>query len=222
MFPVTVGSVYTLGGFVQDISDRKLVEQRLHQTNLQLEVLVNERTAELNETIGELQKFARQTARQLQEPLVTLQAAALGLERELQDMNNPRVEERIDKILELANFMVSNLQSLKEHKPALGTGSDSQGRNGKEGDGSIAEPAETLRPHEALTQPPIAQIKLPDQLVPTSNLAPHIINTNPRSTKVLPAIKNINGNPKSGPKITRILPAMEKPVPDSNQQKKSN
>jgi PAS domain S-box-containing protein len=219
MFPVTVGSVYTLGGFVQDISDRKLVEQRLHQTNLQLEVLVNDRTAELNETIGELQQFARQTARELQEPLVTLQAAALSLEKELRETNNPRVEEQIDKILEVANQMVSNLQLLKEHKPeSAGGGSGKDGRGGNVASGSIAGTAQTLREHAAFSPPPIAQIKLPDQLVPTSNVAPHLINTNPRTTKVLPALKKTNG----GPTITKILPAAEKPVPDANQQKKSN
>jgi PAS domain S-box-containing protein len=233
MFPVTVGSAYTLGGFVQDISDRKLVEQRLHQTNLQLEVLVNDRTAELNETIGELQQFARQTARELQEPLVTLQAAALSLEKELRETNNPLIEEKLDKILELANHMVSNLQLLKEHKlDGSGGGSGKDGRNGKDGNGSIARTAPTLREHPALNPPPIAQIKLPDQMVPTSNVTPHIINTNPRSTKVLPAIKGTvgngatgngnTGNAKTGPKITKILPAIERPTPDSNPQKKMN
>ena len=240
MFPVTVGSVYTLGGFVQDISDRKLVEQRLHQTNLQLEVLVNDRTAELNEKIGELQHFARQTARELQEPLITLQAAALSLEKELRETNNPRIEEKLDKILELANHMVSNLQLLKEHKldgaggagagsvGSVGSsGSSKEGRNGKDGNGSNSGTAQTLREQDALSPPPIAKIKLPDQMVPTSNVAPHIINTNPRSTKVLPAIKGTvgngaTGNSKPGPKITKILPAMEKPTSDSNPQKKMN
>jgi hypothetical protein len=151
-----------------------------------------------------------------------LQAAALGLEKELRDMNNPRVEERIDKILELANHMVSNLQLLKEHKPALDAGSDREGRNGKEGNGPITDVAQTLRDYAVSTPPPIAQIKLPEQMVPTSNVAPHIINTNPRTTKVLPAMKNTNGNAKSGPKITKILPAMDKPATDSNQQKKLN
>ena len=211
MFPVTVGSVYTLCGFVQDISDRKLVEQRLQQTNLQLEVLVNERTSELNETIGELQQFARQTSRELQEPLVTLQAVALSLAKELREANNPRIDAQIDKILEVANQMVSNLQAFKEHKPEIAAGKSTKDGGAKSD--NRAEPGRQNAVSPAA--PPIAQIKLPEQMVPTSNIPTPFINVNPRSTKVLPAVKKAN----PGPTITRILPAIERPLPDSNQKK---
>jgi hypothetical protein len=150
---------------------------------------------------------------------VTLQAAALNLEKELRETNNPRIEEQIDKILELANQMVSNLQSLKDHKlESAGGGNGADGRNGKAGNGSIADIAQTLREHTAYSPPPIAQIKLPDQMVPTSNVAPHVVNANPRSTKVLPAIKKTSGSPT----ITKVIPAIEKPKPEGIQQKKSN
>ncbi len=277
MFPVTVGSVYTLCGFVQDISDRKLVEQRLHHTNLQLEELVNERTGELNETITRLQQFARQTSRDLQEPLISLQSIALNLAKELREVKNPRIDEQIDHILEVANQMVANLQARKDYKvsevsrsgnelmaPARGNGSanglyrevgsgrteiSSTGckanndKNSIEGrinsseerhyfgqvsapasSSPFVEPALPSASHEgssgalAVTPagvPPIAQIKLPEQMVPTSNVLPQIINTNPRSTKVLPAIKKTT----EGPTITRVLPAVERPAQDPSKKK---
>jgi PAS domain S-box-containing protein len=183
MFPVTIGSSYTLCGFVQDISDRKRVEARLHEINQNLEGLVSERTSQLEESNRQLLQFAKQASRQLQEPLVSLQSLALDLSKKLRDLHDDSIEESIDNILECSTAMMSAVHALADH-----------GRSFKPG----AAPSQPDR-----TKPPISQISLPDQMVPTSNVS---------------AATAISPQPYRQAAITSVLPAMERPGVSAKRQ----
>ena len=210
MFPVTIGSIYTLCGFVQDISDRKLVEQRLQQINSELERLVHSQTAQLDDTSRQLQQFAKQTSRELQVPLVEMQSMVLALATELKDLGNPRVEERIDRILESANHLTAAIQGLANQNHAKlqssntgqnsFTGTNFPANSGQPGQGRAAS---------AAGAPPISQINLPDQMVPTSNISPNNLNNGANVTKTMPSIDKLPHNANA----TKTLPAMERPKP---------
>lgn len=282
MFPITIGSSYTLCAFVQDISDRRLVEHRLHQINLELEKLVHERTTQLDETHRQLQLFARQSSRQLQEPLVNLQSLVLTLARLTKEGDSAKMEEQIDSILESTNQLASTVQTLalqgRERKNEFGVtaapmvghsdnGELSQAQissasalvlataasaSAQAGVGSgpvdavlsaasaaasapvssaltsapaVSAPsmpaaamsgATTIPPGSALLTassapsqtPPISQIRLPEQMVPSSNVsAGQYYNNGGSPGKPVPHIEKVVS--KSNP--TKTLPAMPAP-----------
>jgi len=66
-------------GVIQDITDRKHSELRMKRLNEGLEQLVNERTAELNQSIKELEAFSSSVAHDLRAPL----RAIVGFSQEL-------------------------------------------------------------------------------------------------------------------------------------------
>ncbi len=66
-------------GVIQDITDRKHSELRLKRLNEGLEHLVNERTAELNQSIKELEAFSSSVAHDLRAPL----RAIVGFSQEI-------------------------------------------------------------------------------------------------------------------------------------------
>lgn len=61
-----------LSGIVQDITERKNAEIRLRQLNDSLEQLVNERTAELHQTLRELETFTFSAAHDLRAPILSI------------------------------------------------------------------------------------------------------------------------------------------------------
>jgi PAS domain S-box-containing protein len=264
MFPITIGSSYTLCAFVQDISDRRLVEHRLHQINLELEKLVHERTTQLDETHRQLQLFSRQAARHLQEPLVNLQSQVLTLARMTQDGDAAKMEEQIDSILECANQMASSVQALalhgRERRPELVVTPVLGGGHSDHGDLSQAQiasasalvlaaaasagaqgasfPADAVRsaasavaaaggaplasmPGSAPMQPapPLqSQASMPSSPAPASTAPPPVVHATPPAGLPAPvssAVPGANSQSQSKPPISQIrLP--DQMVPTSN------
>jgi PAS domain S-box-containing protein len=107
-----------LSGIVQDITKRKNAEIRLHQLNDSLEQLVTERTAELRQTLRELETFTFSAAHDLRAPIrsiaglsaVMVEDYAEGLgekgSRLMSSMGSAavRMGELIDALLEMSRL----------------------------------------------------------------------------------------------------------------------
>ncbi|WP_445634337.1 histidine kinase [Nostoc sp. DSM 114161] len=106
-------------GTYTDITERKLAQQALQQMNDELEIKVQERTAELqklNEDLKrsnqELEQFAYVASHDLQEPLRSVTSYTQLLEREYQDCLNDSAKEYLIYIVDGAKRMQQLIQDL--------------------------------------------------------------------------------------------------------------
>ncbi|ARV63323.1 histidine kinase [Nostocales cyanobacterium HT-58-2] len=105
--------------FFQDITRRKLAEKSLEQANEELEIKVQQRTAELqklNEELRnsnqQLEQFAYVASHDLQEPLRAVTGYTQLLEQEYQERLDQSAQEYITEIVEGAKRMQQLIQDL--------------------------------------------------------------------------------------------------------------
>ncbi|MBD2447753.1 PAS domain S-box protein [Nostoc sp. FACHB-152] len=102
-----------------DITERKLAEEALHQTKAELEIKIQERTAELqkiNEELKrsnqELEQFAYVASHDLQEPLRAVTGYSQLLMEEYREVLDESAKEYIDYIIDGAKRMQQLIQDL--------------------------------------------------------------------------------------------------------------
>ena len=108
--------------------------------------------------------------------------------------SNSKFSDQLSRLIACAQSMVATVQGMATE----------YGR---------VESAQSMPPTAGSVLPPIAQIRLPDQMVPTSNIVPGHLGNNPRATKTLPALER----PAQSANVTKTLPAMERPAPQKQQ-----
>lgn len=105
-----------------DITERKKLEEKLRKSHDELELKVQERTAELDVLIdelkrsnAELQQFAYVSSHDLQEPLRTIASFTQLLEKRYKGKLDPDADEFIDYIIEAAKRMQQLINDLLEY-----------------------------------------------------------------------------------------------------------
>lgn len=113
------GQPVMVNGLIWDITERKSMEEELRRSRNELELRVDERTAELSATVTkleqlneELQEFAFIASHDLQEPLRKIQAFGNILVRKHKESLNPEGQGDLGRIIIAANRMSELLRSL--------------------------------------------------------------------------------------------------------------
>jgi PAS domain S-box-containing protein len=97
-FPVEYQTGKTgIGGFVRDISERKLKQKEINELNAELEYRVIERTAQLQTTIKELETFSYSVSHDLRAPLRAID----GFTRILFEEYQPKFDEEGKRLCDL-------------------------------------------------------------------------------------------------------------------------
>jgi PAS domain S-box-containing protein len=116
--------------FIEDITDRKLMEERKEKLNDELDRLVQEKTTELQRSNEELQQFAKIASHDLQEPLRAVEGFAKLLAKRYKGKLGKDGDEFIDFILDGMQRMQrliqdvlahSNIQVDRSHRPETNT-----------------------------------------------------------------------------------------------------
>jgi PAS domain S-box-containing protein len=112
VFPVydDLGQVYRIAGIVEDITDRKIVETRLNQLNVELEERVIARTADLETKSREMESFAYSVAHDLKAPLRGID----GYTRLLLARHSSEIEEEGRKLLIKVRSAIQQMNQLIE------------------------------------------------------------------------------------------------------------
>jgi PAS domain S-box-containing protein len=113
------GRPVMVNGLIWDITERKSMEEQLRRSRNELELRVDERTAELNATVTkleqlneELQEFAFVASHDLQEPLRKIQAFGGMLMRKHKESMNPEGQDYMERITKAAGRMSELLRAL--------------------------------------------------------------------------------------------------------------
>lgn len=101
--------------FVNDITERKEIENKRKQLNEELEQMVQERTTELMRSNEELQQFAKIASHDLQEPLRAVEGFAKLLDRRYRDKLDTVGLQFLEFILDGVSRMQKLIQSVLEH-----------------------------------------------------------------------------------------------------------
>lgn len=96
-------------GVMQDISQRKLAEQKLQRLNEGLEELVKERTAALNQSVKELEAFSYSVAHDLRSPIRAMVGFSQAL---LQSPSLPEAQAMAQRIAEAGQNMGQLIDAL--------------------------------------------------------------------------------------------------------------
>jgi PAS domain S-box-containing protein len=100
---------------IRDITERKLVEQKIRRLNAELERRVHERTAELERSNEALKQFAYAASHDLQEPVRTMGNYAELLARRYRGRLDPDADEFLGFVVDGAEWMHQLLQGLLEY-----------------------------------------------------------------------------------------------------------
>ena len=113
------GQPVMVNGLIWDITERKSMEEELRRSRNELELRVDERTAELNATVTkleqlneELQEFAFVASHDLQEPLRKIQAFGGMLMKKHKESLNPEGQDYMERITKAASRMSELLRAL--------------------------------------------------------------------------------------------------------------
>jgi len=106
------GRIVGIRTLLQDITERKRMEEELRQMNLQLEQRVTERTAELTRSNQELEQFAYVASHDMREPLRAVSSFAQMLQRSCRDRLEPHEHAMIGHIVEGAKRMAAIIDDL--------------------------------------------------------------------------------------------------------------
>jgi len=113
------GQPVMVNGLIWDITERKSMEEELRRSRNELELRVDERTAELSATVTkleqlneELQEFAFIASHDLQEPLRKIQAFGGMLMKKHKESLNPEGQDYMERITKAANRMSELLRAL--------------------------------------------------------------------------------------------------------------
>ena len=116
------GKPVLVNGLIWDTTDRKLMEEELRRSRNELELRVDERTAELSATVikleqlnEELQEFAFIASHDLQEPLRKIQTFGGILMRKHKESLNPEGQDYMERITKAANRMSELLRALLDY-----------------------------------------------------------------------------------------------------------
>ncbi|MGZ7048194.1 MAG: PAS domain-containing sensor histidine kinase, partial [Methanobacterium sp.] len=114
-----------------DITERKKMEEEIKHAHDNLELKVQERTAELNKAIEELkrsneelQQFAHVASHDLQEPLRTIASFTQLLERRYKGHLDENADEFMDYIVEAAVRMKAQIEGLLEYSRVITKGEE--------------------------------------------------------------------------------------------------
>lgn len=104
------GKLTHLIGVCQDITDRALIDEQLQQLNAELEARVRERTAQLEETMRELEAFTSMVSHDLRAPLTVIQMSAELLAPEVTaSAKGTKSVERIHKAVKNMSTLMDDL-----------------------------------------------------------------------------------------------------------------
>ncbi|PKN28302.1 MAG: hypothetical protein CVU64_13980 [Deltaproteobacteria bacterium HGW-Deltaproteobacteria-21] len=109
------GNLLGYRGIDRDITDRRVAEEGLRRSRDELELRVQERTAELERRNQELQNFTFSASHDLQEPLRKIQTFADLLATKYLDSVSERGRDYIKRVHETASRMRDVLQSLMKY-----------------------------------------------------------------------------------------------------------
>ncbi|MDR3553737.1 MAG: PAS domain S-box protein [Syntrophobacteraceae bacterium] len=111
-----------VNGLIWDTTDRKQMEKELRRSRNELELRVNERTAELRAAVAkleqlneELQEFAFIASHDLQEPLRKIQTFGNMLIKKHKEALNPEGQDYMERITKAANRMSELLRALLKY-----------------------------------------------------------------------------------------------------------
>jgi len=106
-FPVrdTEGKVYTVGGFVIEISMQKHAEEALKRLNQELESRVTERTGALAAANAELESFAYSVSHDLRTPLRSINGFSQIILEEYKDVLDLEGQQYLRRIIKAVNHM---------------------------------------------------------------------------------------------------------------------
>lgn len=106
------GSIQRIIGVVQDINERRLNEEKIRNLNIGLERLVDERTAELRESVNELDAFSYTVAHDLRAPVRAILGFAELLREELGDHIDGEVGHYLDRVRNAGHQMGELIDAL--------------------------------------------------------------------------------------------------------------
>lgn len=102
------GAATRMAGSVLDVTQRKIVEERMRALNVELEARVEERTRQLEAVIGELQSFSYSVSHDLRAPLRAINGFAHLLEETALEQLEPASRGYLQRIL-AATVRMGNL-----------------------------------------------------------------------------------------------------------------
>lgn len=114
-FEIKDGGTETFCCFIEDITDRKLIDERKEKLNEELDSLVQERTLELQRSNEELQQFAKVASHDLQEPLRAVEGFAKLLAKRYKGKLDKDGDEFIEFILDGMQRMQRLIQDVLAH-----------------------------------------------------------------------------------------------------------
>ena len=123
IFPVTIGSSYTFCAFIHDISERKIIEKRLREANLELERLVDYNPAQRQNISSDssfIPKFSPTLLRDFEGQISAMQGYASFLQNRCRESGDEKAMHFAQALASCASQVNSLLQ---DNSPQSGTDS---------------------------------------------------------------------------------------------------